>query len=262
MDSFVFLKFLSQLALPPASLAVGALVGLVLIALRWRRLGRLVIALAIAETVVLSFPPVAHALIAVLEDQARTAAAKAPPCCYDTIVVLGGGILPAIPPARPEPDLTDPADRMWEAARLYHRGVAPRIVVSGGGFMALPGRPETTEAEAMRRFLIALGVPDAAIVSEGASLNTIDNMRNIRAMVKDQRVALVTSAYHMPRALSLAANEKLNVAAFPTDFRAVPSTRPPWDNWVPSADGLATSCLALREILAIAFDRRTGRSTQ
>jgi uncharacterized SAM-binding protein YcdF (DUF218 family) len=260
MDTFIFLKFLSQLALPPASLAVGALAGLVLMALRWRRLGRLAIALAIAETIVLSFPPVSHALMTVLENQARAAAANAPPCCYDAIVVLGGGILPAMPPARAEPDLTDSADRMWEAARLYHRGVAPRIVVSGGGFMAPAGHPETTEAEAMRRFLIALGVPDGAIVSESASLNTIDNMRNIHAMVKDQRVALVTSAYHMPRALRVAANEKLNVAAFPTDFRAVPSTRPPWDNWVPSADGLATSCVALREILAIAFDRRTGAS--
>ena len=83
MDTFVFLKFLSQLALPPASLAVGVLVGLVLLALRWRRLGRLAIALAIAETIVLSFPPVSDALMAVLENQARAAAANAPPASVD-----------------------------------------------------------------------------------------------------------------------------------------------------------------------------------
>ncbi|MFI4999260.1 MAG: YdcF family protein, partial [Reyranellales bacterium] len=213
--------------------------------------------LAFAETIVLSFPPVADVLMGILEDEARAAAA-APSCCYDAIVVLGGGILPALPPARPEPDLTDEADRMWEAARLYHGGIAPRIIVSGGGVMAVAGHPETAEAAAMRRFLQALGVPDTAIISEDASLNTIDNTRNVHDLIKDGRVALVTSAYHMPRALRLAENAKLKADAFPTDFRVFPSTRPSWDRWIPSVDSLRLSSLALREILALVFDRRAG----
>ena len=47
------------------------------------------------------------------------------------------------------------------------------------------------------------------IVDEGTSVNTIDNIRNVRAIVGNGRVALITSAYHMPRALQLAALAKL-----------------------------------------------------
>ena len=46
MDTFVFLKFLSLLAMPPASLAIGAIVGLALLWRGWRRFGAVVIALA------------------------------------------------------------------------------------------------------------------------------------------------------------------------------------------------------------------------
>lgn len=260
MDTFALLKVVAGLVLPPGSLAVAAIASLALLWLGWRRSARLVIVLAVVETIGLSFPPISDSLMRILEDDARAAAAKAPACCYEAIVVLGGGVSPAMPPERLEPDLSDAADRVWEAARLYRRGTAPRVVVSGGGFMARPGQPETTEAEAMRGFLIALGVPDSAIILEPTSINTIGNIRNVRALVKDGKVALVTSGYHMPRALRLAANAKLDVAAFPVDFRALPSLRAPWDNWLPSVDSLATSCFALREVLALAFDRRGGMS--
>ncbi|HKV14255.1 MAG TPA: YdcF family protein [Reyranella sp.] len=255
MTSFIVLKILSDLILPPASLAVAAILFLLLRLLRRRRLGTMLLTLAVAETAILSFPPVSDALMAHLENKARAAAASAPRCCFDAIVVLGGGINPAMPPARTFPDLNDSADRMWLAARLFHQGVAPRIIVSGGGFMAREDGA-TTEAAAMRLFLIDLGVPSDAIVPEDRSINTIENMRYVRRMVGEGRVALVTSAYHMPRSLLIARREKLAVAAFPTDFRALRATRPFWENWIPSADSLSIACLAVRELLAINLDWR------
>ena len=132
MDTFTLLKFLTQFAMPPASMAVGLLLGGVLAMVGLRRFGMLVAVLAVAQTLVMSFPPVADALLEPLQDKARTAAAQAPACCYDAIVVLGGGMTPAAPPFLMEPDLADAADRVWYAAQLYHRGVARRIIVSGG----------------------------------------------------------------------------------------------------------------------------------
>jgi uncharacterized SAM-binding protein YcdF (DUF218 family) len=250
MDTFVLLKFLAQLALPPASLAVGLVVAGALALLGLRRLARLVTVLAIAELLFLSLPPVADALMASLQDETRAAAKAAPACCYDAIVVLGGGIGPAQPPHIPEPHLTDSADRIWHAARLYHRGLAPRIIASGGGGGAM------SEAEAMRLFLTDLGVPTQAIVLEEASLNTIENIRQVRTLVKDGRVALVTSASHMPRALRLARIAGLSVAAFPTDWGPPAEARPSWENWLPSMSALSVSSIALLEIMANAFDRR------
>jgi uncharacterized SAM-binding protein YcdF (DUF218 family) len=257
MNTFAVLKILANLIFPPASLAVAVVVALVLGLLRWRRLARAVLVLAIAETLILSFQPVGDFLMRLLEDQARAAARQAPACCYEAIVVLGGGIAPAHPPEQPFPDLNENGDRMWEAARLFRRGVAPRIIVTGGSYVE-HGGPPATEAEAMRTFLIDLGVPSQAILDEPKAQNTIENIHNVRAMVGDGRVALVTSAYHMPRALKLAALAGLKVGAFPTDYQATPSVRLWWDNWMPSIDGLGLSILAIREIMGVYLDFRSA----
>ena len=256
MNTFIFLKFAGQLALPPASLLLGLVVAGLLALFRFRRLAKVVFVLAFVETLVLSLPPVSDALMRPLESEARTEAAKAKPCCYDAIVVLGGAIAPAAPPFFPDPDLADAGDRIWHAARLYHRGVAPRIIVSGGSFSAQVGGPATTEAEAMRQFLMDLGVPSAAIVEDGRSLNTIENMANVRALVQDKPIALVTSGFHMPRALRLARRNGLNAAAFPTDWRVPYEVRPPWENWIPGIGAQAHSGLALWEYAALLFDFR------
>lgn len=258
MDTFTFLKILTQLAMPPASMAVGLAVGGVMALVGRRWLGLLVATLAVVETLVMAFPPVADALLMPLQDEARAAASQAPACCYDAIVVLGGGITPAAPPYLLEPDLGDAADRAWYAAQLYRRAVAPKIIVSGGSLLAKNGGPATSEAEAMRRFLVDLGVPSDAIVSEGEALNTVENVRNVRRMVGDGRVALVTSGYHMPRALQIARRGGLNVGAFPTDWRAPPEMRPSWEQWVPSIAAMAWTSICLREHVAILLDRRGG----
>ncbi|MBS0524762.1 MAG: YdcF family protein [Proteobacteria bacterium] len=256
MDTFALLKILVALVMPPASLTLGALLALLLLAFGWRRLALIVLLLAVAQVAILSFQPVGDALMGSLESRSRAAAALAPPCCYDAIVVLGGGIGAAHPPELPEPHLDDGADRVWEAARLWKRGLAPRIIVSGGSFLAQHGGPPLTEADAMRVFLLDLGVPADAITDESKALNTIDNIRNVRAIIGNRKVALVTSAYHMPRALQLAALAGLDVGAFPTDYHVAPATRLPWDNWLPSIDGLTLSRLALHEIVALNLDGR------
>jgi uncharacterized SAM-binding protein YcdF (DUF218 family) len=254
MNIFVLVKCLTFLVMPPASLAVGTILGLVLWAFGWRRLGWTAILIASIGTSFLCWPPLGDALLGHVEGLARAAEKARPRCCYDAIVVLGGGIAPAMPPERMFPSLTESADRIWEAARLYKEGIAPRIIVSGGGFLATG--PATTEAEAMKRFLMDLGVPDSAIVSEGQSNNTIENIFNVRKLVGDKPVALVTSGEHMPRAMRIAARAKLNVGAFPVDFHALRSTRPPWENWLPTTEGMGETISGLHEILAIWFDRR------
>lgn len=258
MDFFSLLKFLSNVVLPPASLAVGVLLALLLAAVGWRRLGAWVAGLVVAQTIVLSLPPVAAALVVPLEARARRDTAGALPCCYDAIVVLGGGIAPAVPPEVPDPDLTDAADRVWYAARLYHRGAAPRIIVSGGSLLDRPSDLAITEAEGMRRFLVDLGVPTGSIVSEGDSRNTRENVRNVRRMVGDARVALVTSAVHMPRALQLAQEAGLNVTGLATDWSAPPQARPLWENWLPTVGSMGTSAAALHEYMALLLDWRKG----
>lgn len=256
MDFFVLLKFFSYLVLPPASLAAAVVLGIVLAGFGWRRLGFWLVALGVAQILVMSLSPVADALTAPLEARARRETANSASCCYDAILVLGGGVVPAAPPEVPYPELTDAADRVWHAARLYHRGAAPRIIVSGGSLLDRPTDPATTEAEGMRRFLVDLGVPNTAIVSEGESRNTRENVRNTRGIVGDGRVALVTSAQHMPRALQIAREAGLNASGFATDWTAPLESQPVWDRWLPNIGALGASGGALREYLALLFDWR------
>jgi uncharacterized SAM-binding protein YcdF (DUF218 family) len=216
MDTFSVLEILPVLSFPPASLAVAVVLALVLALFGWRRAAQAVVALGIAHPLILSFQPVGDALMPTLEDQAREAARQAPACCHVAIVVLGGGISPAHPP---EP-------------------------------------PPTTGAEAMRVFLLDLGVPTETIRDEPEALNTVENIGNVHAMLGDGRVARVTSAYHRPRALQIAAQAKLNVGACPTDYQATPSVRLPWDSWMPSIDRLGSSIMAIKELIALNLDFR------
>jgi len=256
MNTFIVLKILATLMVPPASLAVGVALWLAIGVMGWRRLAATVLGLSIVQTLVLSFPPVSGMLVGLLESKARRLTAGNPSCCYEAIVVLGGGIAPAAPPHTTEPELTEGSDRIWQAARLYRAGAAPKVIVSGGSFIERQGGPATTEAEAMRRFLLDLGVPSEAIVSEGKALNTIENIRNVREFVKEGRVAIITSAFHVPRAAKLARRGGLNFAIFGVDWSVPNGAIAWWEAWLPSVEALGESNLAIKELVALNFDRR------
>jgi uncharacterized SAM-binding protein YcdF (DUF218 family) len=164
-------------------------------------------------------PVVSGALAGWVEAQAgpRELAAVQP---APVIVVLGGAVGGARPPLRPEPDLGSAADRVWHAARLYHAGKAPRILLSGGSIK--PGIQG--EAHAMRRFLLDLGVPDAAIWLEAASTDTAGNAVLSAALLRASGVdeaILVTSALHMRRARAQFMQTGLTIHPAPTDFEVV-----------------------------------------
>lgn len=256
MNTFVILKILAKVMVPPASLAIGVVLWLLMRVMGWRRLAAVTLGLAVIQSLLLSFPPVSGMLMGRLEAKARQLVAGNQSCCYEAIVVLGGGITPASPPYTTEPELTNESDRIWLAARLYHAGAAPKIIVSGGSFVEQQGGPATTEAEAMRRFLLDLGVPNEAIVTEGKALNTIENIRNVRELVRGGRVAIITSAFHVPRAAKLATQGSLDFAIFGVGWSVPDAATVWWDFWLPSVDALGESNLAIRELVALAIDRR------
>ena len=89
-------------------------------------------------------------------------------------------------------------ERISKAIELYHEGVAPRLIISSGYVFAL------REAESMKAIAIANGVPPEAILLEERAANTYENVVfTNRLLAKDgwRRIALVSSPYHMRRAL-------------------------------------------------------------
>ena len=248
---FVATKLLTWLASPLGIfIGLGGIGAWMLLRGRRRATARLLITIAAFQLVLFAWHPIADALIAPLEARARRMAAEAPQQGYSAILVLGGAM--STPPvgSKEMPLVREGFARILFAAHLYHAGVAPRIIASGGSFELPGGVQGTSEAEGIRDMLVLLRVPREAIILEETSRNTRENAReSARILGKDAKVALVTSAFHMPRATREMDIEGLKTHAFPTDFRARSEERPYWEQWVPGPDALARSTTAIKEWL-------------
>ena len=184
----------------------------------------------------------------------------------DAIVVLSGGAWAPEPP-RPFIQLSGTtANRLLYAAKLYRDGKAPLIVVSGGQLPWNKDRPP--ESEEMAQVLQMMGVPASAVVQENQSGNTYQNAVDTRALLEQRnlhRIVLVTSAIHMPRAMRLFRQQGVNAVAAPTDFlpQSVGDSFSSWQEVIlmmlPSAEALANTTQALKELLGAATYRILGR---
>lgn len=177
----------------------------------------------------------------------------------DAIVLLGGGIMHPFG-LRTGPELNDGGDRVFQAAELYHAGKAPYILVSGG--QVFPQAGLQSEADYHVGYLIRLGVPREAIILESESRNTAENARNSLPILKERgarHVLLVTSAFHMPRSVLLFEGHGVKITPVSTDLRAPRGERPEILYWLPDADSLSLSQLAIRETMGYWFYRLTQR---
>jgi Uncharacterized conserved protein len=248
-------KLLSVFAFPLGASLVALLCGLLAAVAGWRRSGMLLASLAVLWLWACSTPLVAGALVASLEDPWPPVPVAALPEA-ELVVVLGGGMAP--PPAGwPHADLGPAADRYWHAARIYHAGRAPRILISGGNVWE---RDQPTEAEVVRGFLEDLGVPSEAIVEEGSSRNTHENAERTAALLAEhgwRRVLLVTSASHMGRARATFARAGVDTVAAATDH-TLPSAVPPIMTLLPQVGALEASTRAQKEYLGRLVYRLRG----
>lgn len=211
-----------------------------------RRLGFVVGVVALGWLWVWSTPLVSDALRGWIENQAGPRSIDRLPHS-EVMVVLGGGISGPRPPFRLDPDLNSSADRVWHAARLFRAGKATRIILAGGEVSTGNG----SEAEAMRLFLLDLGLPDAAIVLESTSINTLENARNTAEMLAAEgveEVILVTSALHMPRARKRFDAMGVKVIPAPTDFEVSGQRFHPL-RLLPAVTELQGSTRAIKEVL-------------
>jgi len=138
------------------------------------------------------FPPVA---VAALEP-------------FDAVCVLGGG---SELDAAGGPELSMAGDRLFLAARLWHAGKARLLVTSGAAWDGIDGpRDGGQETRALWR---SVGIPDAAILPVPEPCwNTRDEIKAYARLQAERgwkRMALVSSASHLPRAMALASRAGL-----------------------------------------------------
>lgn len=223
-------KLLNLLAQPLNLVLLMLLLTLALQRLRPVAARRLMVA-ATLVLLCLGFEPLSAALIAHLEDQSPELAADADLHAYAGVVVLGGALEPGrISAQHVQPLLNDSAERMTAAVALWQRHPGLQLVFTGGEGQWRGSGP--SEAERARRFFASLGVPPSALTLESASRNTYENAlftRNLPGLDVARPWLLLTSAWHMPRALATFKKAGWNVTAYPVDFRTAEGT--PWSNY-------------------------------
>jgi len=166
----------------------------------------------------------------------------------EAIVVLGHGRYADAP----EYDLEDTVnaqglERLRYAAYLQRKTGLP-ILVSGGA----PGGEDTAEAELMQAVLAADFHANVKWV-ERESRTTLENARNSQMLfqtAKVRHVYLITHAWHMRRAARAFESVGIKVTPAPTGFYTLNHAARKLDAYLPSAQGMYFTSIALRERLA------------
>ena len=235
-------------AAPSRILLLLAIVG----ALAGRR-GRGIFRAALGLIAAAAVLPVGGLALARLE---TTFPRLAAPAQLDGIVVIGGALDNADFEAYPASGFTPAFGRLYEAARLAKLYPQARLFDVGGPSPPAPGRAEADEAADV---LVALGVARERIEIERQSRNTFENAANAWALAKPQAgqiFALVTSAFHMPRAVGCFRAAGFHVIADPVDYRWQSDNGLGFD----VVGGLETLDLAVHEYFGLASYFALGRT--
>jgi uncharacterized SAM-binding protein YcdF (DUF218 family) len=171
---------------------------------------------------------------------------------FQAVFVLGGGTAVSAN----GPSLGESGDRIIYAAQLYHAGKTPLLVCSGSGINDLSG--ERDLAQETSDIWRSLGVPEAHIVKLPPGLIiTRDEITAYTKMVSENgwtRVGLVSSAWHLPRALRLCKR---------LDFQPIPlgaDRKGSYENWslyhlIPKPSHLVNTQIACWEYLGMLAGR-------
>jgi uncharacterized SAM-binding protein YcdF (DUF218 family) len=236
---------ITALFLSPLVFVLALAAAVVLAALQKRRASIWLLSVTLGVLLAFSTGPARSLLMRPLEYRYPSFPVDPPP--VGAIVVLGAGVIDGAPDEGGSAALSEEAmKRVVYGLRLY-RSLGVPIVVSGGRVWNTAGE---SEADTAATLLNRLGVPEGIVIREGESRTTWENARRVAQVLSRRgirRVALVTSAYHMPRAMIAFSRAGVACVAAPTDYRA----RLRLADAVPSFTSLGASFAALREYAGI-----------
>lgn len=252
---FALSKIFRFFALPSNLMVLAGIVGCLLLFTRWRRTGQGMMTASLLLLAVAGWSPLGNWLIDGLEDRfpAWDASRGAPA----GIVILGGAISPEVSKEHGNIALNESAERMTVAADLARRYPAARIVFSGGS-NRLGGGP--AEADFVLPLFESFGIARERVTLEAKSRNTAENAQFSKELVQpkqNERWLLVTSAYHMPRAMGAFRKADFPVEAYPVDWRSGGEDSSYFSSL---SAGLARTDTALREWVGMIGYRLTGQS--
>ncbi len=251
--------------LMPLPLSLTAIVaGVLLIRYTiWKRTGRAALGFAAALLLIFSNKFIAKSLVRSLETQypaipefVAGAPLPSPLAACRTVVILGGGN--GNSPGLAASNLLSAASlgRFVEGLRIWRALPEAKLIVTGGGRR----EGEESNAQFIARAALAFGVPADRLLIIDQARDTEDESRAVKVLVPDGRVALVTSAWHMPRAYALFRSAGLDTVACPADFSTHLDPGFRLDDYTWSFWALGGSERGLRERLGHLWIRLRGKA--
>ncbi|MBC7682374.1 MAG: YdcF family protein [Ferruginibacter sp.] len=254
MELGEFKPLLTALLLPPAAPLLLAGLGVMLL---WRKkaLGGVLCVVALGGLWLLGCNAVAvwlalHILPQVPALPPATASAMLHARQVQAVVVLGGGVQPFAPEYGAAQPTADTAIRLRYGVWLARQSHLP-LAFAGGVGWASSGTAAPSEG-AIARAAVAQDYGVVLRWVDDRSRDTAENASNLHALLARegvQRIALVTQAWHMPRARQAFERAGFTVTPAPTGF-TLPQQRSLLE-WLPTGHGLQSSREVLREWLGL-----------
>lgn len=246
----------------PSNLLIS-LILLGLILALFKRLRNAGIALALVfslATLALGLLPIASYILLPLEE-------RFPPFRDDGrpvhgIILLGGAVEASDSVSRGSIVANESAERVLDTILLAHRYPDARILISGGGGTVFGDG--AAEAPIIADYFKAIGIDPARILVEDRSRTTAENATYSRELAnprEGERWLLVTSAWHMPRAVGVFAKAGFAVTPYPVDFRTAGGTRT-HRPFAFVSEGLRRLDIATKEWAGLIAYYATGRTSR
>jgi uncharacterized SAM-binding protein YcdF (DUF218 family) len=164
----------------------------------------------------------------------------------DAIVVLGGMLHSVSGRDSLFSEWNDP-DRFFAGIECYREKKAPLLIFSRGQLPWSTGEPE---GETLAREAIAMGVPAQAVLLTDSVENTAEEAKAVAKLLKQnqQRIILVTSAYHMTRSKRLFQENGFLVQPYAVDYK-VDADKKTFIDFLPTAEALRKTEWGIRELL-------------
>jgi uncharacterized SAM-binding protein YcdF (DUF218 family) len=258
---FYYVSKIAWFFATPSNLLIS-LILLGLILALFKRLRRFGIGISLGFTLAtfaLGLLPVASYILLPLEERFLPFRDDGKP--VDGIVLLGGSVEAADSASRGMIVSNESAERVLDTIQLAHRYPAARVLISGGGGTVFGDG--AAEAPIIATYLKSVGVDPARILVEDRSRTTSENAVYSKELAKPregERWILVTSAWHMPRAVGVFEKAGFPVTPYPVDFRTGGGS----NNHRPFAfisEGLRRLDLGTKEWAGLIGYYATGRTT-
>lgn len=175
---------------------------------------------------------------------------------YDVVIVLSGMVNLWLS-KEDRIEFTESVDRILAGISLIKQGIGDKLLISGGSGSLFD--QSFSEAEVLKKFAMEFGLSADQILVEGTSRNTYENAVNSARLIKShdyQHVLLITSAFHIPRALAAFHKQGIFPDTYPVDFYATDRITP--FSFIPSADSLIEIELVIHEWVGMIMYRLQG----